>query len=173
MPNAAGEINVRQYWQAGRQAGTIFDQVDGERTDSRSKGETPQMAIESVNIEPPLRSFDHLRRRRRKLIQWRLGFQVRQTFRAENIKKRTKSLFGPPRCQLVDSDVTPEMRRERNVVSMPAHSYLLLLRRADAWALSQMKTFKAKCPFIRSEARLRREPHFCFLIGAFKSHSVK
>ena len=91
MPNAAGEINVRQYWQAGRQAGTIFDQVDGERTDSRSKGETPQMAIESVNIEPPLRSFDHLRRRRRKLIQWRLGFQVRQTFRAENIKKEQRA----------------------------------------------------------------------------------
>ena len=56
MPNAAGEINVR--------AGTVFDQVDGERTDKteretvdrRLKGETPQMAIESVNIEPPLRS---------------------------------------------------------------------------------------------------------------------
>ena len=37
---------------AGGQSGAVFDQVDGQR-DRGSWGETPQMAIESVNIEPP------------------------------------------------------------------------------------------------------------------------
>ena len=50
---------MRGLGMAGSQSGAVFDQVD-----SRSElawGETPQMAIESVNIEPPAISiFDLL-----------------------------------------------------------------------------------------------------------------
>ena len=57
------------FGQAGRQSssqsGAVFDQVDGERTnrqtvDRSSKSETPQMAIESVNIELASSIFDLL-----------------------------------------------------------------------------------------------------------------
>ena len=68
MPNAAGEIKCSGRHagrQSSSQSGAVFDQVDGERAnrqtvDRSSKSETPQMAIESVNIEPASSIFDLL-----------------------------------------------------------------------------------------------------------------
>ena len=67
MPNAAGEINVR--------AGTVFDQVDGERTDKtdrdrqsiedrRAKLRKWRSNLSILSRLFDLPSFDHLRRYR-------------------------------------------------------------------------------------------------------------
>ena len=54
---AAGEVNARAGWRAVSQARYLIRLT----ADRGSWGETPQMAIESVNIEPPAISiFDLL-----------------------------------------------------------------------------------------------------------------
>ena len=116
MPIAAGEVNARAGWRAVSQARYLIRLT----ADRGSWGETPQMAIESVNIEPAchfdLRSLDHLRNGG-KWIRRRLGFQVRQTSRVRtNIQEQKKKL---------------EQRSVLILMSSQSHGSLLL-RLADA-----------------------------------------